>query len=57
MDDFQGFRKIFKTRLQKRYVLFDIWVEFPEFVIEWNCFAICETEKKTRISLQLAFEL
>ena len=46
MDDFQGFRKIFKTRLQKHYVLFDIWVEFREFVIEWNYFAICETKKK-----------
>ena len=46
MDDFQGLRKIFKTRLQKHYVLFDIWVEFREFVIEWNYFAICETKKK-----------
>ena len=58
MDDFQGLRTIFKTRLQKHYVLFDIWLEFREFVIEWNYFAICETKKKkTRISLQLAFEL
>ena len=46
MDDFQGLRKIFKTRLQKHYVLFDIWLEFREFVIEWNYFAICETKKK-----------
>ena len=46
MDDFQGLRKIFKTRLQKHYVLFDIWVECREFVIEWNYFAICETKKK-----------
>ena len=58
MDDFQGLRKIFKTRLQKHYVLFDIWVEFREFVIEWNYFAICETKKKKpgfRYNLPLSY--
>ena len=46
MDDFQGSTKIFKARLRKHSVLFDIWVEFSEFVIEWNYFAICEAKKK-----------